>query len=42
MTKKIKMLIVEDNEDERFFMKEGFIQSGLFEIVGEAEDGNEL
>lgn len=42
MESKIKMLIIEDNEDERLFMKEGFIQSGLYEIVGEAENGNEL
>jgi CheY-like chemotaxis protein len=42
MTRKIKMLIVEDNEDERLFMKEGFIQSGLYEIVGEAENGDEM
>lgn len=39
---KIKTLIVEDNEDERLFIREGFIQSGLYEIVGEAENGNEL
>jgi CheY-like chemotaxis protein len=42
MHRKIKMLIVEDDEDERFFMKEGFLQSGLYEIVGEAENGNEM
>jgi CheY-like chemotaxis protein len=42
MPEKIKMLIVEDNEDERLFIKEGFLQSGLYEIVGEAEDGNEM
>jgi CheY-like chemotaxis protein len=36
------MLIVEDNEDERLFMKEGFLQSDLYEIVGEAENGNEM
>lgn len=42
MNGKIKMLIVEDNSDERLFIKEGFSQSGLYEIVGEAEDGNEL
>jgi CheY-like chemotaxis protein len=42
MPRKIKMLIVEDDEDERFFMKEGFLQSGLYEIVGEAENGNEM
>lgn len=42
MLKKIKMLIVEDNEDERFFMKEGFAQTGLYEITGEAGNGNEM
>jgi len=42
MLRKIKMLLVEDNEDERFFMKEGFDQTGLYEIVGEAENGNEM
>lgn len=36
------MLIVEDNEDERLFIKEGFIQSGLYEIVGEAENGDDM
>ena len=42
MRRKIKLLIVEDNEDERLFMKEGFLQTGLYEIVGEAENGNEM
>lgn len=42
MRKKIRMLIVEDNEDERFFIKEGFAQTGLYEITGEAENGNEM
>lgn len=42
MTGKIKILLVEDNEDERMFIKEGFYQSGLYEIVAEAADGNEL
>jgi len=36
------MLIVEDNEDERLLMKEGFTQTGLYEIVGEAENGNHM
>ena len=42
MIRKIKMLLVEDNEDERLFIKEGFLQTGLYEIVGEAENGNEV
>lgn len=42
MTGKIKLLLVEDNEDERMFIKEGFYQSGLYEIIGEAGNGNEL
>jgi len=42
MPQKIKMLIVEDNEDERLFMKEGFTQTGLYEVVGEAENGNHM
>lgn len=42
MTRKIRMFVVEDNEDERLFMKEGFIQTGLYEIAGEAENGNEM
>jgi CheY-like chemotaxis protein len=42
MPGKIKLLIVEDNEDERLFMKEGFLQSRLYEIVGEAENGDEM
>ena len=40
--KKIRLVIVEDNEDERLFMKEGFIQSGLYEIIGEAANGDEM
>lgn len=39
MPGKIKILLVEDNEDERLFMKEGFAQSGLYKIAGEAENG---
>jgi CheY-like chemotaxis protein len=42
MPKKIRILIVEDNEDERLFMKEGFLQTGLYQIIGEAENGNEM
>src|SRR4051794_6188616 len=42
MPRKIKILIVEDNDDERLFMKEGFTHSGLYEIVGEAENGSQM
>jgi CheY-like chemotaxis protein len=42
MSKKIKILIVEDNEDERMFMIEGFTREGHYEIVAEASNGNEL
>ncbi|HWJ90455.1 MAG TPA: response regulator [Flavisolibacter sp.] len=42
MPKKIKVLLVEDNDDERLFMKEGFTQSGLYEVVAEAENGSEM
>ena len=42
MSRKIKILIVEDNEDERAFMKEGFTSSGLYEIVAEAGNGDEM
>jgi CheY-like chemotaxis protein len=42
MRNKIRVFIVEDNEDERIFMKEGFINSGLFDITGEARNGDEM
>lgn len=42
MLRKIKIVLVEDNDDERFFMKEGFTQSGLYEVVAEAENGSQV
>lgn len=42
MTDKIKVVLVEDNEDERDFMKEGLTASELFEVVAEASNGEEL
>jgi hypothetical protein len=36
------MIILKDNDDERLFMKEGFVQSGLYEIVGKVENGDEM
>ena len=40
--KKFKVIIVENDEDEQFFMKEGFEAAGLFEIVAQVENGDEL
>lgn len=39
---KIKIIIVENDEDERMFMKDGFEESQCFEIVAFAGNGNEL
>lgn len=40
--RKYKILIVENDEDELFFMKESFNASGLFEIIGDVKNGNTL
>lgn len=40
--KKIRILLVEDNEDERYHMKDGFLQTGLYEVIAEAENGSEM
>ncbi|GAB3163367.1 response regulator [Telluribacter humicola] len=40
--KKIKIVIVENDEDERYFMKQGFEGSGLFELVWQATNGDDL
>jgi CheY-like chemotaxis protein len=42
MLKKIKILIVEDNEDERLFLKQGFADTGLYKVVGDVADGDEM
>ena len=42
MSKRIKVFLIEDNDDERQFMKEGFQSSGLYDVVAEASNGNEL
>ena len=42
MPRKFKILLVEDDEDERFFMKEGFTSTGLFDIIADAGNGEEL
>lgn len=36
------IIIVENDEDEQFFMKEAFDASGLFELVAILSDGEEL
>ena len=40
--KKYKVIIAENDEDEQFFMKEGFDGAGLFEIVAQVENGEGL
>lgn len=41
--KKYRIIIVENDEDEQMFMKEGFdATTGLFEIVGQVQNGNAL
>lgn len=40
--KKYSIIIVENDEDEQFFMKEGFDASGLFEIIAQVSNGDHL
>lgn len=40
--KKYKLIIVENDEDERLFMKEGFDAAGLFELMALLKNGDEL
>ncbi|GAB3559693.1 response regulator [Spirosoma fluminis] len=40
--KKYQIVIVENDDDERLFMKEGIEQTGLFDIVAQAENGRLL
>jgi CheY-like chemotaxis protein len=42
LEKKLKILIAEDDADERDFIKQGFLQSTLFEIVDIVGNGNDL
>jgi CheY-like chemotaxis protein len=39
---KIKIIIVENDEDEQFFMKDGFESSGYFLILAIVNNGDEL
>ena len=40
--KKYKIIIVENDEDEQLFMKEGFDAAGLFDIVAQVKNGDTL
>jgi CheY-like chemotaxis protein len=40
--KKVKIVIAEDDKDEREFIQRGFAKSGLFEILELVRDGYEL
>lgn len=40
--KKYNIIIVENDEDEQFFMREGFDGAGLFHIMAMVKNGNEL
>ncbi len=42
MSQRYRIIIVENDEDEQMFMKEGFDQSGLFEIISQAFNGDKL
>lgn len=37
-----KIIIVENDEDEQFFMKEGFDDTGLFDVVAQLRNGDAL
>src|SRR4051812_19512848 len=39
---KYKIIIVENDEDEQFFMKEGFDNAGLFQIMAQVRNGEGL
>jgi CheY-like chemotaxis protein len=40
--RKIRILIVDNDEDEQFFIEKGFMASGLFEITGMVFNGTDL
>lgn len=39
---KYKIVIVENDEDEQFFMKEGFNAANTFDILGQVKNGEDL
>jgi CheY-like chemotaxis protein len=40
--KKYKIILVENDEDEQLFMKEGFDEAGNFEILAQVKNGDTL
>lgn len=40
--KKYRIIIVENDEDERMFMKEGFDAAGRFDIIAQLQNGDTL
>lgn len=40
--RKYSIITVENDEDEQFFMKEAFDQTGLFDLVAQLSNGNDL
>lgn len=40
--KKYRIVIVENDEDEQLFMKEGFDAAGLFDIIAQLKNGDTL
>jgi CheY-like chemotaxis protein len=42
MIKKYSIILVENDPDEQFFMKEGFDAVGLFDILAQLKNGDEL
>ena len=42
MTRKYKIILVENDEDEQLFMKEGIAATGLFELLTQASEGGAL
>jgi CheY-like chemotaxis protein len=40
--RKLKILIIDNDEDEQFFIEKGFIATDLFEISGMLSNGNDL
>lgn len=40
--RRYKLITVENDEDEQFFMKQGFDETGLFDIIAQLRNGNAL